>query len=527
MPTSSLSIFKKSLLAAAIVTATGCASTGSDPYSGGLGDTLVRTGAATADLTVRAWNRTSYLLGLHDNDGSGTRANEQLADNQRRGERIVSELDEIDLALMEEDAVMPGTVRQSDSIQNASARIDRAITAPAVTVAEAPTYDLRGDNQRAAIQPSAMMIGAEEASLEDSFNTRAEHATTARELGLQTVALEDYTHEVGESETLWDIAKATTGDATNWHVIADMNNLAPDASVFPGQSLVIPADMLRPELAGAPATNDDVLVAEASERLVVPQSPSTQPAVAEVTTDDAVEPARIVVAADSSVSDTVAAPMDDAVGFEIEAGETLWDFAKRTTGDATYWQAIAAHNGFTDSQATAVREGQEVFVPDVLVRAELAPIAAATQVAALDTPATPASAEALLPSEQPDVDVTDASRESLEAGAAVLAGTNGVLDESLESAPAGEQDITIVEAAFRQDSEIDLGTDATGAQATSEIMISGTYYPKAVYNDADFSSSLLMRVSPGTSLPVSKVDGAWYQVQTEQGTGFVHHRDVK
>ena len=63
--------------------------------------------------------------------------------------------------------------------------------------------------------------------------------------------------------------------------------------------------------------------------------------------------------------------------------------------------------------------------------------------------------------------------------------------------------------------------------APDEIMVSGTYYPKAVYNDADFSSSLLMRVSPGTKLLVSRAVGPWYEVATEQGTGYVHARDIK
>ena len=60
-----------------------------------------------------------------------------------------------------------------------------------------------------------------------------------------------------------------------------------------------------------------------------------------------------------------------------------------------------------------------------------------------------------------------------------------------------------------------------------QIMVSGTYYPKAIYNDANFSSSLLMRVSPGTSLTVSRAIGPWFEVQTEKGPGFVHSRDTR
>ena len=60
-----------------------------------------------------------------------------------------------------------------------------------------------------------------------------------------------------------------------------------------------------------------------------------------------------------------------------------------------------------------------------------------------------------------------------------------------------------------------------------KVMVRGTYYPKAVYNEADFSSSLLMRVSPGTQLLVSKAIGPWLEVKTDKGVGYVHSRDIK
>jgi len=60
-----------------------------------------------------------------------------------------------------------------------------------------------------------------------------------------------------------------------------------------------------------------------------------------------------------------------------------------------------------------------------------------------------------------------------------------------------------------------------------KVMVKGTYYPKAVYNNADFSSSLLMRVSPGTQLLVSKAIGPWLEVKTNKGVGYVHSRDIK
>lgn len=65
------------------------------------------------------------------------------------------------------------------------------------------------------------------------------------------------------------------------------------------------------------------------------------------------------------------------------------------------------------------------------------------------------------------------------------------------------------------------------ADDPESILVSGTYYPKAVYNKADFSSSLLMRVSPGTALKVAGAQGPWFKVETDKGVGYMHARDIR
>jgi len=104
--------------------------------------------------------------------------------------------------------------------------------------------------------------------------------------------------------------------------------------------------------------------------------------------------------------------------------------------------------------------------------------------------------------------------------------------DSASDLPADKELVT-VEANFQGNPEtLELARNAETGEQTGEadsdgIMVSGTYYPKAVYNKADFSSSLLMRVSPGTRLVVSKAVGPWYEVMTEKGVGYVHSRDTK
>ncbi len=59
------------------------------------------------------------------------------------------------------------------------------------------------------------------------------------------------------------------------------------------------------------------------------------------------------------------------------------------------------------------------------------------------------------------------------------------------------------------------------------ILIEGSFTPKAVYKGSAYGSGLLMRVSPGTSLRLTKSTDNWYEVETDKGSGYVLHRDAK
>jgi len=127
----------------------------------------------------------------------------------------------------------------------------------------------------------------------------------------QQHAGEHMLHEVASGENLWKIAKLTTGNALNWDALANINNLQPDAFVFPGQQLVIPASLM------------------AEESVIASQTPAN--------------------------------------AFKLNEGETLWKFSKRTTGNATNWQSIASYNNFTQEQPVIVYPGQTILVPLSLV----------------------------------------------------------------------------------------------------------------------------------------------------------------
>ena len=55
----------------------------------------------------------------------------------------------------------------------------------------------------------------------------------------------------------------------------------------------------------------------------------------------------------------------DTVTRELHANETLWSFAKRTTGNALNWRVIAETNGITDTLKLA--PGTTLAIPSELV----------------------------------------------------------------------------------------------------------------------------------------------------------------
>ncbi len=474
---------------------------GSIPRSGGeFVDTLGDVGAKTLELGGRAVASTKDFLNLEAEDG--VRQTEALDG-------------EIDMALMETESTL---------LDGDSEVVVGAASTNVVTMQPIERSDLAVQQDQALESEATLAAATPDPLALDPLANPDPLApeTSSAAASVQSVATSDLIHEVQSQENLWDIAKATTGDANNWHVLADINNLAPNASVFPGQELTIPADMIKPgylknlgDVETATVATPAAAVETASvdtKRLAIPEG--------DVQTDTAV--------ADAAVTEISAG----AQRFKVGPGETLWNFAKRTTGDATNWIPIAAQNNFSEKQATTVYPGQTVYVPTDLVKSidgsvdnnTVASATAAKPAAATDTDKQTTEVAAAAPK------LNDSDAEALEAAAAVLASNESILDDN---AP-----IKIVEAKFQEEpaaEDIGAKTEELAAEAkqqldtnaAQQIMISGTYYPKAIYNEADFSSTLLMRVSPGTQLPVSQAVGPWYQVMTEKGVGYVHTRDIR
>jgi len=352
-------------------------------------------------------------------------------------------------------------------------------------------------------------------------------------------------------------------DASAIPAIADGSNEAltelsdQSAAVFPGQTLIIPGELneqIEPDNSVAQLAADTEVSDTASD--VIADAASTE-----------------LLGSSNTTSAQVANVASEA--FEINDGETLWDFSKRTTGDATNWQAIAAHNGFTEKQAVTVRPGQTIQVPQDLVREQFDVVATplaesmlsestlaesanenadSDEIVAAATTAVSGTSSTELTAESVETEVLAAANAVAPSDAIDGSGVeqqladSGLVDEAQlqaatrlelpsqtqELAQSEAQDMTIVEATYKTDSALGVLTDedsavqiTENANIPAEIRVSGTYYPKAVYNNADFSSSLLMRVSPGTTLQVSGATGNWFEVETDKGVGFVHQRDIQ
>lgn len=488
-------LFKVSLLAAAVVALSGCAATQKPTL---IGDAILGAGQVTAETSVRAYEGTKRLFGFSSDKG---------------------ELDdaEVDLALMDTDDAWPAD------------QANGAITQPA-QVAKAQK-----------IQSNVMQA---------PLGAPAIASTPAIDPNAIPVATSDHNHVVVTNETMWTIAKLTTGDANNWRTLAEINELDLNTPMRIGQEIVIPADLVLPEFVANGSNEINIMEQSSTLASAAPLdlTPSTNFGASNATprpisqeslasdplgndnnlqvgnvSEELVADELAIADANTMAEPTMAAAVDptlNAVPLKADVGETLWDMAKRTTGDATNWKSIAEHNGFTEKDIGRIRYGQTIYIPEALAKAELGGdnvIAAAAALPETDAIADSAATDTLVAAVATNA-VADTTAEAIDASASLVASANNLMDENT--------DIKIVEATFQTNETLQV--NESSASATDQIiMVSGTYYPKAVYNEADFSSSLLMRVSPGTQMTVSRAMGPWFEVETEFGTGYMHSRDIK
>jgi len=512
--------FMLSVVAASVIVGiSGCSMVPVNPDS--------RFGRATAvagDVSGRVWKRTKHVFRIEDDKALLARKAARAAGES--GMESDEFANPVDLALMDSNEEYP---------------LDQDIYSDEQVVVSG-TSEIEQPLAVATAEPQQIPAQTPELSLEEQLNIPL---AQTRELTLRT---DDYTHEVQPGESLWDLSRDLTGDARNWQVLAELNDLDANGSIRPGQTLHIPADMANGKGISHIATVTPLQenpVDAAAKPVLAAAKPANSANPKSKATDTVAE----IAIAGKTKAEVPAAklPKEPSTAFGVQAGETMWDLAKRTTGDATNWRKIAAANNMTESQAAKIRYGQNIDVPNDILKkmpvssTELAANASDAGSSAKKTPvdakpATTVVADATkdaakrieLPAKKAEEQVAKAgdTAKEIEILPAKFQADPPKIDEKVAKKAEGELPKSEASAIAKvaEPAEVQPGSPETNSDW---VMVSGTYYPKAVYNDANFSATLLMRVSPGTKLLVSRAIGPWYEVKTDRGIGYVHSRDVK
>lgn len=273
---------------------------------------------------------------------------------------------------------------------------------------------------------------------------------------------------------------------------------------------------------------------------------------------------------------------DRVVRHTVGNTDTLSSIAEQYTGDAGQWRYIAEFNGLP--KPYSIRVGDELIIPDETVPAPLtqqasskggirlplqvvpptrtaetrvsgtASASAAATTARTASTSTSSSPATNMAMPSPEVNetatatspsVAPAVQSSNRTSDTTVAAADLATDAAEETQVGGFRErlgklTALVKTGFRKpDAEVIEETDAdvapadiasapsTPASDQATVRVTGDFTPKAVYKAPDYASGLLMRVAPGATFETSGQDGDWVAITTDQGSGYIFHRDVQ
>lgn len=153
------------------------------------------------------------------------------------------------------------------------------------------------------------------------------------------------------------------------------------------------------------------------------------------------------------------------LAYRVRSGDFLSRIAKKTTGDGENWREIAHYNDIKNPNK--LNKNDTVMIPGHL-----------------------------LPIDKPKEIVKE-----------------------ITSTPIESKPIT---------AEIEPNKEADRVKYNSEwVMVEGSYYPKAIYRNPNYTGGMLTRVLPGTKLKFIKSGKNWIHVETEKGQGYLHRSDAR
>ena len=275
---------------------------------------------------------------------------------------------------------------------------------------------------------------------------------------------------------------------------------------------------------------------------------------------------------------TSATPVSDdrVVRHRVGNTDTLSSIAEQYTGDAGQWRRIAEFNGLP--KPYSIRVGDELIIPDETVPAPLTQQASskagirlplqvvpptrtaetrvsdsASTVATTARTASTSTSNSATSMAMPTAEMNESTAATTPSVAPAIQSSNRTSDTTVAAAElatgtAEETQVggfrqrlgkltALVKTGFRKpEAEVSEETDAdvapaditsTPASGQATVRVTGNFTPKAVYKAPDYASGLLMRVAPGATFETSGQDGDWVAITTDQGSGYIFHRDVQ
>ncbi len=243
-------------------------------------------------------------------------------------------------------------------------------------------------------------------------------------------------------------------------------------------------------------------------------------------------------------ADGLEASQPISVKYQVQRGDSLVKIARRLTGDADNWSKIAELNGITKPELLQI--GLTITVPDYMIP-ELnadtsakdgstpvdlpqdATIAEVTQTPEVETSETPAFV-AVLDEEQATGPQTPVKPRRAAPKDWVFQASSlpGELEVAAELHPAtANRKFDIERMDTTQTSAQAANTQIEEPKVEQMVRVVGTYYPKGVYSQPSYTSTLMMRVAPGTQMTLEQSFGDWLQIRTDKGSGYIRSIDAE
>ena len=198
--------------------------------------------------------------------------------------------------------------------------------------------------------------------------------------------------------------------------------------------------------------------------------------------------------------------------YEVKPGDSLSSIGKSLTGLYESWEVIAVYNEITDPKSLAV--GQTIKIPGTLIK-PVRPLPPRARASFINKTA------ASIANPSTRMGVTKAN------GVNTVHGTSAQFDDF---APITMYSVEVNRSFTLEPIDPTLalkGDQRTFGSEAPQIKVSGTYYPKGIYEEPANYARLIRRAAPGTRFTLEQEVNNWYKITTDEGVGYIRQSDSK